>query len=143
MLHHTSVVSNFNSIKVRLDQSTLMKRLHTILYFNSIKVRLDQAQHRKLSDADEFQFHKGTIRPVRQAKLNRQLDHFNSIKVRLDQLSVIWFIWCNWHFNSIKVRLDHSLCVDVCRNSEFQFHKGTIRPKSCKSKMTLDAISIP
>ena len=77
------IISDFNSIKVRLERSVrcddsrlatfqfhkgtirTKHRIHNItsnLHFNSIKVRLEPRNSNLPLDAVKFQFHKGTIR---------------------------------------------------------------------------------
>ena len=58
---------NFNSIKVRLELNCSILQSHSVADFNSIKVRLElfKAKARKFIDL-LFQFHKGTIRTVRE-----------------------------------------------------------------------------
>ena len=55
----------------------------------------------------EFQFHKGTIKPLSMLQRTCRFTHFNSIKVRLNRGSI----------------------DDFCPYYLFQFHKGTIKPK--------------
>ena len=76
---------NFNSIKVRLELVLLSLLLKLIHHFNSIKVRLEPTLRFILSvKGSEFQFHKGTIRTnlVRHSRIVKT--YFNSIKVRLE-----------------------------------------------------------
>ena len=111
----------FNSIKVRLKQSSLMAIL-SISHFNSIKVRL------KLSVwivstliCLLFQFHKGTIKTVSRIGHGLKFPDFNSIKVRLK----LWMRPAHpvqFYFNSIKVRLKRN---------------------TFKSKVSFSVISIP
>ena len=53
--------------------------------------------------------------------------YFNSIKVRLEHASLASLCASQCHFNSIKVRLEQIPFLIITVNSEFQFHKGTIR----------------
>ena len=54
---------NFNSIKVRLEQTTLQDDEHNLNDFNSIKVRLERIFSSSLFLIHlSFQFHKGAIR---------------------------------------------------------------------------------
>ena len=75
-------------------------------YFNSIKVRLE---------------------PRDRLGLSWLLRYFNSIKVRLEQQQIIDSMQEVIDFNSIKVRLELPRTHDIDFESEFQFHKGTIR----------------
>ena len=61
-------VSNFNSIKVRLELYGAQKGAGSIL---------------------AFQFHKGAIRTVQPRRSMMLRSHFNSIKVRLEQSIVV------------------------------------------------------
>ena len=58
-----------------------------------------------------FQFHKGTIKPIRPILITFILIDFNSIKVQLSLLLLV-------HHEALSV---------------FQFHKGTIKPMSTYS----------
>ena len=54
---------NFNSIKVRLEQSSQIESINSIRNFNSIKVRLELKKTENFSIIlSLFQFHKGAIR---------------------------------------------------------------------------------
>mgnify|MGYP006876182752 FL=1 len=57
--------SDFNSIKVRLNLANLLLTLMVLLYFNSIKVRLNLSRETGTEQNNTFQFHKGTIKPLR------------------------------------------------------------------------------
>ena len=82
------VVSDFNSIKVRLEHKFPQRSFHSILYFNSIKVRLEQVLLSKEVGGVLFQFHKGAIRTiVNSPNLSLFPLYFNSIKVRLEHAS--------------------------------------------------------
>ena len=98
---------NFNSIKVRLEQTTLQDDEHNLNDFNSIKVRLERIFSSSLFLIHlSFQFHKGAIRTDRQRGRVRKVEDFNSIKVRLEPGFIL---------NRVKT---HNI---------FQFHKGAIR----------------
>ena len=56
------LVSDFNSIKVRLEQTKVLIALAAIANFNSIKVRLELLGPACEVAMNIFQFHKGTIR---------------------------------------------------------------------------------
>ena len=60
-----------------------MKPSHS--YFNSIKVRLEPEEPQPGETAQEFQFHKGTIRTFFECTLGYDFHNFNSIKVRLER----------------------------------------------------------
>ena len=53
---------NFNSIKVRLEQSIERNYRAAQLDFNSIKVRLELNPNLAIAQISGFQFHKGAIR---------------------------------------------------------------------------------
>ena len=57
-----NIKNNFNSIKVRLEQ--VHRKIQNLqkLNFNSIKVRLEPHKVHDYNTPHEFQFHKGTIR---------------------------------------------------------------------------------
>ena len=55
-------LSNFNSIKVRLEPRIDIKGIGNYPNFNSIKVRLERSKTIAAINAREFQFHKGAIR---------------------------------------------------------------------------------
>ena len=61
-------MSNFNSIKVRLEPLNIEKMKKEIKNFNSIKVRLEHEENLNLSGCLVFQFHKGAIRTGRWEK---------------------------------------------------------------------------
>ena len=114
-------VSNFNSIKVRLEQQKGFPMKYFYNNFNSIKVRLELPNLLLLRRLSRFQFHKGTIRtPMPLVSQNLQA-HFNSIKVRLEP--------------RCKFSLRHYLI--------FQFHKGTIRTDNDIDYDEYSEISIP
>ena len=97
-----------------------------------------------------FQFHKGTIKTFTSSAGSSSPNYFNSIKVRLKLGSLLHRLY-DGNFNSIKVRLKHSLCLNpflqvfqtdfnsikvrlklngstqIRMQTEFQFHKGTIK----------------
>ena len=75
--------------------------------FNSIKVQLSRLTRYINKDSIIFQFHKGTIKPVQEAKNKLELEGT---------------------FNSIKVQLSRSMCFALLSLMVFQFHKGTIKP---------------
>ena len=53
---------DFNSIKVRLERSSIPHDDGELMNFNSIKVRLERLVLPCTCQCHEFQFHKGTIR---------------------------------------------------------------------------------
>ena len=53
--------------------------------FNSIKVQLEQYRGKPRKQPSVFQFHKGTIRTSDLKKHYSELAHFNSIKVQLER----------------------------------------------------------
>ena len=53
---------HFNSIKVRLELFTDGAINAALIHFNSIKVRLEQEITLSVTQSQQFQFHKGTIR---------------------------------------------------------------------------------
>ena len=57
-----SRLSDFNSIKVRLERHSSDTPDTGHRHFNSIKVRLELKSRIDMQDALSFQFHKGTIR---------------------------------------------------------------------------------
>ena len=58
------LISNFNSIKVRLELILLIGNILQPVHFNSIKVRLELMVIGFLYLLRKFQFHKGTIRTL-------------------------------------------------------------------------------
>ena len=48
-----------------------------------------------------------------------------------------------YYFNSIKVRLEHVANAASAPQSEFQFHKGTIRTAEEHGPQSISDISIP
>ena len=104
--------TDFNSIKVRLEPSVMIRL--------SLSIRL-------------FQFHKGTIRTFTAVPNCVAAQNFNSIKVRLERTftSKLLSEWKN--FNSIKVRLELLKNRSPHWLQTFQFHKGTIRTARRKS----------
>ena len=85
-----------------------------------------------------FQFHKGTIKPIRPILITFILIDFNSIKVQLsllllvhhEALSVFQF-----HKGTIKPGLTF-IFLSVLRL--FQFHKGTIKPELTQDSAALN-----
>ena len=101
-----------------------------VIDFNSIKVRLNQSDNLFYMLANlAFQFHKGTIKPLSAQRETLSVKYFNSIKVRLNPLFVTILSRGYHNFNSIKVRLNLSGCLSVVAWFIFQFHKGTIKPE--------------
>ena len=159
------MLSNFNSIKVQLEQhqtkssaSTWTFQFHkgTIRTLNSRLVTLWRAlfQFHKGTirtrvtwyvyyEVDKFQFHKGTIRTLEPRRYQQVLSHFNSIKVRLElatlrnenRPSLFQF-----HKGTIRTRVSGK---DRTRCKIFQFHKGTIRTRMARSRYQAYHISIP
>ena len=62
--------------------------------------------------------------------------NFNSIKVRLERAGFLERVYQDAYFNSIKVRLEQLHQRQPYNKALFQFHKGTIRTRSCKDKQT-------
>ncbi len=60
----TGLAINFNSIKVRLNPPDVLQDRRAPSNFNSIKVRLNRQQPLLGNDKEQFQFHKGTIKPT-------------------------------------------------------------------------------
>ena len=86
----------------------------------------------------KFQFHKGTIKPIKRGQSGEVFGDFNSIKVRLNLCYKLREVLEHFDFNSIKVRLN--LCIfDVQKGKSplFQFHKGTIKPLCSDSVIAL------
>ena len=102
----TCVFSNFNSIKVRLEQRLTLLQFAS-LHFNSIKVRLELEYSNLPLDYLTFHNCKGTIRTNYLSQYFANLFYFNSIKVRLErQRNIVLITSKNTNFNSIKVRLE-------------------------------------
>ena len=57
-------VTNFNSIKVQLEQGHAKHSRYVRGNFNSIKVQLEQKNASSIYFDSSFQFHKGTIRTL-------------------------------------------------------------------------------
>ena len=68
-MEYYHVLSNFNSIKVRLKPTASAVKELNHAHFNSIKVRLKQAIFIKISYLLRFQFHKGTIKTIAVSEL--------------------------------------------------------------------------
>ena len=97
------------------------------LNFNSIKVRLEQTSCASMPCSMPFQFHKGAIRTAHQGTTERRCTHFNSIKVRLEPLPPnITELVPLFQFHKGAIRTTHSLPNKISRWL-FQFHKGAIR----------------
>ena len=62
----------FNSIKVRLEQYSVLLCSLYFVDFNSIKVRLEQLANQNATSRILFQFHKGAIRTGRTEAINRR-----------------------------------------------------------------------
>ena len=95
--------------------------------FNSIKVRLELGYYGNIISVLQFQFHKGTIRTARQSFILLTEANFNSIKVRLELWQQQSSSLSISNFNSIKVRLEQGAYAEPFSHYKFQFHKGTIR----------------
>ena len=101
---------SFNSIKVRLNQWWRYMRCRHLICFNSIKVRLNRLTCGRVEGLDTlFQFHKGTIKPGK---------HYD------DQTLAHLF---QFHKGTIKPRRKE---LEDDTSGLFQFHKGTIKPAS-------------
>ena len=79
----TSTIFQFHKGTIRT--SALLPASSLVVNFNSIKVRLERQGWRAGSPASPFQFHKGTIRTADADTCEQVEAHFNSIKVRLEQ----------------------------------------------------------
>ena len=66
-------LTNFNSIKVRLELGYWLRPIFSISYFNSIKVRLELGGALGVASSLLFQFHKGAIRTRRNISKHRSL----------------------------------------------------------------------
>ena len=77
-------ISDFNSIKVRLEHGLPYEKAAKALNFNSIKVRLELADEILQLCCCLFQFHKGAIRTHLISLFLNLILYFNSIKVRLE-----------------------------------------------------------
>ena len=80
--------------------------------FNSIKVRLERISAYGASDAGGFQFHKGAIRTSICLYVRLSYVDFNSIKVRLELLPSKRKADFLPNFNSIKVRLEQEIPIE-------------------------------
>ena len=104
----TSVLSDFNSIKVQLKHTQASGKAGYADNFNSIKVQLKPLTGGLyVPSSSQFQFHKGTI------------------KTRLRSRAKVVY----HYFNSIKVQLKLCRPSQGDRRREFQFHKGTIKTR--------------
>ena len=81
--------SHFNSIKVRLKRSLLLRVLYKFRDFNSIKVRLKPITDNFTDVFLVFQFHKGTIKTFQEKRCVAYHTNFNSIKVRLKRFNAV------------------------------------------------------
>ena len=95
--------------------------------FNSIKVRLKQPAAEIPAAATKFQFHKGTIKTGSPRIHLTVFPNFNSIKVRLKPDKADLLPEVGKYFNSIKVRLKQPAAEIPAAATKFQFHKGTIK----------------
>ena len=120
----------FNSIKVRLNQSEGVGKVHHVL-FQFHKGTIKPIKLPLSSDASNpFQFHKGTIKPQDNTLQVTATEMFQFHKGTIKPaFRVTTSAPCNC-FNSIKVRLN--LCIGQHKQQihMFQFHKGTIKPCS-------------
>ena len=82
------MLTNFNSIKVRLEHSLLRIDSSDAIYFNSIKVRLELQAISLFVALMIFQFHKGTIRTSRYNPRWRVTTPFQFHKVTIRTLSL-------------------------------------------------------
>ena len=149
LMHRLQDLSDFNSIKVRLEPKygADEEGWRMLFQFHKGTIRTDNSPHTKTLYR-EFQFHKGTIRTRRRRCAPMLEMNFNSIKVRLELealVSAATSIVFQFHkgtirtasqiaaatrdadFNSIKVRLEPKFDGHIYVDNEFQFHKGTIR----------------
>ena len=113
--------TDFNSIKVRLEQGCSPSVECFLDNFNSIKVRLELAASVFHLNYKLFQFHKGAIRTCQKAKAKSGYPNFNSIKVRLERV----------------------LFRAGDNPTPFQFHKGAIRTDLHEDFGDVFVISIP
>ena len=77
-------ITDFNSIKVRLELVSVSPTMLCSVNFNSIKVRLELPVAKQMMTYPRFQFHKGAIRTFSAVAVIAFILHFNSIKVRLE-----------------------------------------------------------
>ena len=106
-----------------------LEKGHCFYNFNSIKVQLKQTGHYQKRGAVQFQFHKGTIKTLCNAREMKGNADFNSIKVQLKLLlRGQWKPIC-FNFNSIKVQLKLVSVHLIAGKAKFQFHKGTIKTR--------------
>ena len=77
-------ITDFNSIKVRLELLEKVTKEEKNTNFNSIKVRLEPPPKMMMQGDMIFQFHKGTIRTEGDNLFFLHVHYFNSIKVRLE-----------------------------------------------------------
>ena len=136
----------FNSIKVRLNLSISLYIILFVMNFNSIKVRLNHPySDRCLYILVWFQFHKGTIKPIRHRLIRKILLIFQFHKGTIKPVLYNIIDSTPEHFNSIKVRLNRNVGTAAHHvRASFQFHKGTIKPPMCPChRFCLSDISIP
>ena len=98
-----------------------------ITNFNSIKVRLEPAGLNPYLMMNGFQFHKGTIRTLKilLKVIIYALFQFHKGTIRTTLYALTFLAILN--FNSIKVRLEPAGLNPYLMMQKFQFHKGTIR----------------
>ena len=139
-----SFVSDFNSIKVRLEQGggRSPHRTNNLFQFHKGAIRTSYKMQRWLNGRI-FQFHKGAIRTLQINSFITCFSYFNSIKVRLERAPPHRWRFCCLDFNSIKVRLEQSKRVELLIVLVFQFHKGAIRTYLGNYPRTFFVISIP
>ena len=66
----------------------MKNRTFVLRYFNSIKVQLSRSSWTGFSCFCEFQFHKGTIKPLLSVNESMMILYFNSIKVQLSPIAL-------------------------------------------------------
>ena len=120
-------LSDFNSIKVRLEQSTVLSiSLYQKFQFHKGTIRTAEIYEYE-RNITRFQFHKGTIRTLLNNLMFIVQPNFNSIKVRLEPLFRVWRTWRRpFQFHKGTIRTAQG-AQGYARERTFQFHKGTIR----------------
>ena len=104
---HADAISNFNSIKVRLERPPRPCPRPLFQDFNSIKVRLEQAGYLLNAAILVFQFHKGAIRTDSPDGGRVCSSVFQFHKGAIRTLLLRNGRRLHLDFNSIKMRLEH------------------------------------
>ena len=113
---------NFNSIKVRLEQTSSVYTLPGYIHFNSIKVRLELRWVVSCKSQCGFQFHKGTI--------------------RTESAALLAVVNVTFQFHKGTIRTQETTTI-VIVNLVFQFHKDAIRTRRSFKIPIPISISIP